>query len=138
MVRGMNSAYYSNLTERCEIGEIIYFRIFNSPLVIINSFSLARSALEMKNALYANPPDLYFASSVSGLQDVTLLQRDGPEHKESRRLFAGVMGSKASLTRFIPKVDTAVQNFLQDLLDNPEGTPLPVHIRKCAQASFLI
>jgi cytochrome P450 len=109
---------------------MIYLHVFGSPLVIINSFSATKSALENKSALYANPADFYFASNIVGLQEVTLLQPDGPAHKESRRLFAGVMGSKASLARFVPKVEAVVQHFLLQLLDKPEDRFLPIHIRR--------
>jgi cytochrome P450 len=93
-------------------------------MIILNSVELARKLFQGKANIYSDRPSLYMQGNLVGWNKTTFLMNDGPELKESRRLIAQEIGTRASITRFIPMIQTRNLNFLRMLLSdrNPEET----------------
>jgi cytochrome P450 len=89
-------------------------------MLVVNSIDVAMELLQEKNNLYSDRPVLHVAGELVGLNQLAVFMDEGRAHKEARRFFAQELGTKALTTRFVPLMETRIQQFIRQLLNGPE------------------
>ncbi|KZT05767.1 cytochrome P450 [Laetiporus sulphureus 93-53] len=100
-------------------GDMVYMNYLGQPIVILNSARAAREMLEKKGAFYSDRPVFTFLGRMVGWDNIMPFLPYGPRHRESRRLFAPVLGSRTTLERFIPLMEYQISRILPRLIRYP-------------------
>lgn len=94
--------------------------LLGQPLIIVGSHQTAIDMLERKTSLYSDRPRLTMARLV-GWDRLTALLPYGPRWRETRRLFAPALGSRASVVAFEPIMNVQITRALPRMVLNPNG-----------------
>jgi len=76
-------------------GDIVYLRVFNREIVVLNKFSVARDLLEKRSSIYSDRPP-FVLLNMMGWQDVTPLVPYGPQFRKHRRFIQQTFNQDAS------------------------------------------
>ena len=101
-------------------GNIMQIELLGQPLVIVGSHQTAVDMLERKTSMYSDRPRLTVARLV-GWDRLTALLPYSSRWRETRRLFAPALGSRASVVAFEPIMNVQITRALPRMMLNPRG-----------------
>ncbi|QRV90645.1 cytochrome P450 family protein [Ceratobasidium sp. AG-Ba] len=132
MPKGEGWKEFSNWGD--EYGDVVYARVLNQDIVILNSYEAAVDLLERRSAIYSSRPRLVLAGDLVGWNLSLGFMPYGNHLKETRKLLHEGMSTKA-MEELCPLVEREVLKFVQRLSDTPEE--FIQHIRQTAGAIVL-
>ncbi|QRV81909.1 cytochrome P450 family protein [Ceratobasidium sp. AG-Ba] len=110
-------------------GDIVYARVLNQDIVILNSYDTAVELLERRSAIYSTRPHLVMAGDLIGWAYGTALLPYGDRLKRSRKLLHDGMSLKA-MEDLWPLLEREALKYIRRLADTPEE--FAQHIRQTA------
>ncbi|KAI0753694.1 cytochrome P450 [Fomes fomentarius] len=102
-------------------GVMIYFRLFRTPTVVLNSLEGARDLLDKRSAKYSDRPRLVLLSELLGHDLSIAAMPYGDRFRKHRKLMHDGVGSKSALQRYRPIKVREAHILLRNLLDTPEA-----------------
>lgn len=102
--------------------------VLGQPVVILNSRRVVCEMLEKKSSIYSDRPVLQMGGELVGWKNTLVLLPYGDRFRRYRRLFHSLVGSHATIKRFLPVEELETRRFLRRVLAKPEN--LQQHIRK--------
>ncbi|KAG5723754.1 O-methylsterigmatocystin oxidoreductase [Termitomyces sp. T112] len=118
-----------------QYGKICSIKIFSQPIVILNSAKIANDMLDKKSPIYSDRPVLQMGGNLVGWKNTFVLLPYGDRFRRFRRLFHGIIGSRASMKQFFHIEELETHKFLRRVLAKPAD--LAEHIRHTAGAVIL-
>ncbi|PFH52584.1 hypothetical protein AMATHDRAFT_74066 [Amanita thiersii Skay4041] len=116
-------------------GDICSVTVLGQPIIILNSRKAAYEMLDKKSVIYSDRPTLQMGGELVGWKNTLVLLPYGDRFRRYRRLFHSLVGSHATIKKFIPVEELETRRFLRRVLAKPED--LASHIRKTAGAIIL-
>ncbi|KAG6836101.1 hypothetical protein H0H93_011374 [Arthromyces matolae] len=116
-------------------GDLISVNVLGQPIVIVNSAKVAHEMMDKKSHIYSDRPVLEMGGNLVGWKNTLVLLPYGDRFRRFRRLFHGVIGSRASMKQFSHVEEGETHKFLGRLLTDP--TNLKAHVRHMAVAIIL-
>ncbi|KAG9088543.1 hypothetical protein FS749_002077, partial [Ceratobasidium sp. UAMH 11750] len=117
-----------------QYGDVVYARVLNQDIVILNSYEAAAELLERRSAIYSSRPSLVMAGDLVGWKLTTGLLPYGNRLKQTRKLLHEGMSIKA-MEELWPLQEREAIKFVERLLQTPEE--FIQHIRQTAGATVL-
>ncbi len=102
--------------------------VLGQPIVILNSRRVVYEMLDKKSTIYSDRPVLQMGGELVGWKNTLVLLQYGDRFRRYRRFFHSLVGSHATIKRFLPVEELETQRFLRRVLTKPEE--LQTHIRK--------
>ncbi|KAG9103974.1 hypothetical protein FRC06_006413 [Ceratobasidium sp. 370] len=117
-----------------QYGDVVYARVLNQDMVILNSYEVAVELLERRSAIYSSRPSLVMAGDLIGWNLAAGLLPYGNRLKQTRKLLHEGMNVKA-MEELWPLQEHEAIKFVGRLLETPEE--FIQHIRQTAGATVL-
>ncbi|PFH50357.1 hypothetical protein AMATHDRAFT_145202 [Amanita thiersii Skay4041] len=115
-------------------GDIVYIRLFQQPIVILNNLQAARDILEKRGSIYSDRPRFVLFSELMGWASASTHVRYGPRFRKHRRFVNLTFNQRASLRLYPLQVQEA-HTLIDGLIRSPE---LYIqHFRRFAAATIL-
>ncbi|KAF8346573.1 cytochrome P450 [Amanita rubescens] len=115
-------------------GDLVYIRLFQQPVLILNSLRAAREILEQRGAIYSDRPRFVLFSELMGWASASTHVRYGPRFRKHRR-FVNLTFNQRATARLQPlqvkETFTLVGGFMQ------EPKLFIQHFRRFAAATIL-
>ncbi|KAG6915061.1 hypothetical protein DXG01_013668 [Tephrocybe rancida] len=118
-----------------QFGDISSATVLGQPIVVINSAKAAHEMLDRKSHIYSDRPVLEMGGNLVGWKNSLVLLPYGDRFRRFRRLFHGIIGSRASMKKFSHIEENETHKFLRRLLTEPAD--LAAHVRHTAVAIIL-
>ncbi|KAI1795388.1 cytochrome P450 [Ganoderma leucocontextum] len=104
-----------------EFGDVIYFKLFRTPAIVLNSLESARELLDKRSAKYSDRTRAVLLAELIG-HDLSLpFLRYGERFRKHRRWMHDAVGSKASLLKYRPIQIREAHLLLRNLLETPDN-----------------
>ncbi|KAH7928413.1 cytochrome P450 [Leucogyrophana mollusca] len=134
-VRGFNvNAPWLTYTEwAAAYGDLVYSRLFNQDIIVVNSEEVASALLDQRSHIYSDRPELV-TNELLGLSFNSVFLRYGPKWRFHRRLFHQVFKQDAALS-YRPMQLRKAHQLLRGLLEDPQD--YEAHIRLHSSAIIL-
>ncbi|KAF8639642.1 hypothetical protein AX17_000907 [Amanita inopinata Kibby_2008] len=116
-------------------GDVCSVTVLGQPIVILNSRKAVCDMLDKKSAIYSDRPTLQMGGELVGWKNTLVLLPYGDRFRRYRRLFHSLVGSHATIKKFLHIEELETRRFLRRVLAKPED--LSTHIRKTAGAIIL-
>ncbi|KAG6831860.1 hypothetical protein H0H92_006977 [Tricholoma furcatifolium] len=117
-------------------GPMTSINVLGQPILILNSAKVASEMLDKKSTIYSDRPVLQMGGNLVGWKNTfVLISSADRRFRRFRRLFHGVIGTRASLKQFSHIEQLETHRFIRRLLAKPAD--LAVHIRHTAGAIIL-
>ncbi|KAG5654671.1 hypothetical protein H0H81_009920 [Sphagnurus paluster] len=116
-------------------GDISSITVLGQPMIILNSAKAAYEMLDKKSPIYSDRPVLQMGGNLVGWKNTLVLLPYGDRFRRFRRMFHGVIGSRASMKNFAQIEEAETHRFLGRVLTKPSD--LSAHIRHTAGAIIL-
>ncbi|KAI0751469.1 cytochrome P450 [Daedaleopsis nitida] len=116
-------------------GPIVSVSFLGQPYVILNSVKHAGDMLDKKSSIYSSRPIIPVGGELVGWNRSLALLPYGNMFREYRRMISQLIGSKKSMERFYPLLDTCTRDFVSEVYQEPNE--LLKHIRRSAGAIIL-
>nr|BED42964.1 cytochrome P450 monooxygenase [Trametes versicolor] len=101
-------------------GDVVTMRIFNKPIILLNSAQAIVDLFEARSAIYSNRPHLTMACDLMGWGETVVLMPYNERFKNYRRLLK--VGLNTHVTReYWPLMEKEIAHELVWLLDNPDA-----------------
>lgn len=97
------------------------------PLVIVNSADIM-AQMDKQSAIYSDRPRLEMGGELVGYSKTIVIMPYGNRFRTFRKHFSRIMGTPATLSRFLPMVETEIRKFVKRTLTKP--TVLSEQLRK--------
>ncbi|OSX65938.1 hypothetical protein POSPLADRAFT_1177392 [Postia placenta MAD-698-R-SB12] len=120
-----------------EYGDLIYLRIFATPVLVVHSLSAARELLEGKNSVTSDRPHMVFVREFLGYDSCFPFIPYGETWRQQRKWVHTALETKESLASYSRSQRRAVHALLSDLLDKPERYPQP-YIKRRFMAAMMM
>ncbi|KAK7685068.1 hypothetical protein QCA50_011905 [Cerrena zonata] len=100
-------------------GELVTFRVFNKPIILLNSSKAIVDLFEARSAIYSNRPHLVMANELMGWGETVVLMPYNERFKNYRKLLK--VGLNTNVTReYWPLIEKEIGHSLVRLLDDPD------------------
>ncbi|KZT69355.1 cytochrome P450 [Daedalea quercina L-15889] len=115
-------------------GNVVYARIINKPVIILNCVQTARDLLEKHGARYSGRPHTTFIIDIVQWSQIVNMQYSD-RWRRHRRWFQTAFQSRSTLNAYESLQHMEVQKLLRDLLCKPEE--FAMHIKRYVAALML-
>ncbi|KAK2465511.1 hypothetical protein APHAL10511_002403 [Amanita phalloides] len=115
-------------------GDMVYIRLFQQPVIILNSLRVARDILEQRGAIYSDRPRFVLFSELMGWASASTHVRYGPRFRKHRR-FVNLTFNQRATTRLQPLQVKETFTLLDGFMQEPEL--FVQHFRRFAAATIL-
>ncbi|TFY56489.1 hypothetical protein EVJ58_g7611 [Rhodofomes roseus] len=116
-------------------GDLIFLRMFTTPLLVVNSARAARDLLEKRSAKYSGRPYSVFHIELIGWDAEIGIMNYGERFKKHRRWVQAAFFDKAALAQLLPVQTREAHTLLANLLRDPEN--FARHLHRFSGASML-
>ncbi|CAJ2510785.1 Uu.00g064100.m01.CDS01 [Anthostomella pinea] len=116
-------------------GPISSVSLLGTTIVILNSAQATGELLEKRSPIYSSRPQSVFGGDMCGWNQTTGPLAYGDRLRNHRKSMHSVLGTRASLSRFLPLQEIEVHRFLFRVLETPSD--LIKHVRTEAGAIIL-
>ncbi|EUC65529.1 cytochrome P450 family protein [Rhizoctonia solani AG-3 Rhs1AP] len=117
---------------RRKYGDVVYARVLDQDLVILNTREAAFELLECRSYKYSDRPRLVMANELVGWGNSLATMGHGERHKRMRKLFHEGMSAKA-MDKLGYMLENETVKFIHNLLESPEK--LQSHARQATNAT---
>ncbi|KAG7087715.1 hypothetical protein E1B28_013662 [Marasmius oreades] len=115
-------------------GDVVFFRIFHQPTVLLNTFEAAQDLLEKRGAIYSDRPRFVLFSELMGWQNASTHVPYGPRFRKHRRFIHQTFNQQAA--QFLkPIQEKETLTLIKGLMTTPEH--FSRHLRRFAAATIL-
>ncbi|ESK85381.1 cytochrome p450 [Moniliophthora roreri MCA 2997] len=114
----MNRLWHSLVEWKKIYGDIVYIRLFNQDVIILNSAKVAGDLLDRRAANYSQRPRMLVAEYLTGGSIIALIGH-GTRWRSMRRAAHEILNIKASVSYFPIHMREGIQLAL-DILDSPQ------------------
>jgi hypothetical protein len=87
-------------------------------MLVLNTVGTVMRIMQVKAPIFSGRPTIHSFGELAGWDHTPLLMHDGSELKESRRLYAQEVGTRAANARFENTIYMRAQHFANKLLEN--------------------
>ncbi|TFY56486.1 hypothetical protein EVJ58_g7609 [Rhodofomes roseus] len=116
-------------------GDLIFLRMFSTPLLVVNSARAARDLLEKRSAKYSDRPYSVLFIDLIGWDAEIGIMNYGERFKKHRRWVQAAFFDKAALAQLLPVQIREAHTLLANLLRDPEN--FARHLHRFSGASML-
>ncbi|KZT03186.1 cytochrome P450 [Laetiporus sulphureus 93-53] len=110
-------------------GDVVYARLFQKHVIVLNSVHAARELLEKRGAIYSDRPRfVMYAELAKAYQPNIVLMNYGDAWREQRKWYQATLSTRAALNSFQPVQRREMARFLSELLRTPKDFAL--HIKR--------
>ena len=100
-------------------GDVIYFSVLGQETIILNSSKAAVELLDKRSATYSNRPVVMMCGEISGWNKSLALTQYGPRFREFRKFMGKLMGTRASMERFVPLQERETAKCMARIMADP-------------------
>ncbi|KAF8637102.1 hypothetical protein AX17_003006 [Amanita inopinata Kibby_2008] len=115
-------------------GDIVYIRLFQQPVVILNGLQVARDILEKRGSIYSDRPRFVLFSELMGWASASTHVRYGPRFRKHRR-FVNLTFNQRAIPRLRPLQVQEALILIDGLVHSPDS--YLQHFRRFAAATIL-
>lgn len=115
-------------------GDVVYIRLFQQPIVILNSLQAARDILEKRGAIYSDRPRFVLFSELMGWASASTHVRYGPRFRKHRR-FVNLTFNQQAASRLRPLQVKEAFTLMDGFIQTPDL--FLQHFRRYAAATIL-
>ncbi|KAI0363937.1 cytochrome P450 [Pilatotrama ljubarskyi] len=108
-------------------GDVVYAKLFQRPVLVLNSLRAAQDLLEKKSSKYSGRPRLILLSELMGWDNVITHMPYGERFRKHRRWMQDGFQSKAALLGYRPIQRRETYTFLSGLLESPADFVNHIH-----------
>ncbi|KAG9316767.1 cytochrome P450 [Chiua virens] len=101
-------------------GDLVYTRMFNMNVLVINSAKIARDLVELRSNIYSDRPK-YATAEPYGIADGTLLMPYGDTWRLHRRIYHQSMNAEAA-KNYQPMQFAKARQLIVNLAEDPQGS----------------
>ncbi|KAH9916576.1 cytochrome P450 [Epithele typhae] len=105
---------------RKQFGDVIFFRLFRTPTLLLNSLSAARDLLDKRSAKYSDRPRMVVMNEMIGFTNTTPTMHYDERFRRQRKWIHDAMGTRVALDSYAPLMRRAGRVLVRDLLESPE------------------
>ncbi|KAF8626674.1 hypothetical protein AX15_004764 [Amanita polypyramis BW_CC] len=116
------------------LGDLVYIRLFQQPVLILNSLQVARDMLEKRGAIYSDRPRFVLFSELMGWACASTHLRYGPRFRKHRR-FVNLTFNQRATIRLQPIQVKETFTLLDGFIQEPKL--FIQHFRRFAAATIL-
>ncbi|KZT03203.1 cytochrome P450 [Laetiporus sulphureus 93-53] len=117
-------------------GDVLYLRILQKEIIVLNSLRAARDLLEKRGFIYSDRPRfVMFCELVYSFHPNFSLMPYGDRWRRHRKWYQGSLQARVSLNAFQPVQEREAKIFLQSMLKTPKE--FVAHINRYAGAVLL-
>ncbi|KAI0776613.1 cytochrome P450 [Trametes elegans] len=116
-------------------GDIIYFKVLQTPTIVLNSIEAARDLLDKRNSKYSDRPRSVYHGELLGEEASLTALSYGDRFRRHRRWLYDSVGNKEKLRSLRYLQRREVRKLMRNLLNDPE--PFMDHLHLCL-ASLLL
>ncbi|KAH9916560.1 cytochrome P450 [Epithele typhae] len=102
-----------------QYGEVVYAKIFQRPVLILNTLRAAQELLEKKSSNFSDRPRLILLAELMGWDNVVTHLKMGERHKRHRKWMHDNFQTKSALDGYRTVQLRETYTFLAGLLDTP-------------------
>nr|BED42941.1 cytochrome P450 monooxygenase [Trametes versicolor] len=101
-------------------GDVVTMRVFNKPIILLNSAQAIIDLLEARSAIYSSRPHLTMACDLMGWGETVVLMPYNERFKNYRRLLKVGLGTQVT-REYWPLMEKEIARELVRLLDSPDA-----------------
>ncbi|EMD36586.1 hypothetical protein CERSUDRAFT_84764 [Gelatoporia subvermispora B] len=116
-------------------GDVVYARLFQTPAIVLNSWSAARDLMEKRSWNYSGRPRLTLLVELMGWDSVVTHMQCDSRWRKHRKWIQDALQSKDSLSEHKPLHRRETYSFLHSIIESSEG--IVPHIRRYAAAQMV-
>ncbi|TFY58716.1 hypothetical protein EVJ58_g6245 [Rhodofomes roseus] len=116
-------------------GDVIFLRMFNTPVLVLNSAKAARDLLEKRSTKYSDRPYSIRFIELLGWDASFGLRNYGEMFRRHRRWLQAPFFDKASIAQYLPVQTREAHVLLSNLLVDPDS--FVKHVRRFSGATML-
>ncbi|KAI9571164.1 cytochrome P450 [Boletus coccyginus] len=110
---------------RKSFGDLVYTRIFNMDVLVINSAKVARDLVELRSSIYSDRPRFATAEPY-GIADGTLLMSYGDVWRLHRRIYQQALNNEAAVS-YRPMQCAKARQLIINLAEDPRHFSVHLH-----------
>ncbi|KAJ3863973.1 cytochrome P450 [Lentinula novae-zelandiae] len=115
-------------------GDVVYLRIFQQPMLILNSLEAAQDLLHQRSSIYSDRPNFVLLNDLMGWQNASTHVRYGPRFRRHRRFIYQTFNQRAVETlRSVQEKE--ISHLIQDLIREPEQ--VAQHLQRFTAATIM-
>ncbi|CCM02057.1 uncharacterized protein FIBRA_04133 [Fibroporia radiculosa] len=104
------------------IGDIVFARLFQTPVLVLNSVEVARLLLEKRGSKYSDRPRFVKLLDVIGwTYNFSLRAYEDPDWRRQRKWFQAAFQARNGLNRYRSLQQDRVQALMRNLVESPEA-----------------
>ena len=100
-------------------GDVIHFSVLGQDTIVLNSSKAAIELLDKRSATYSNRPIVMMCGEISGWNKSLGLTQYGPRFREFRKFMSRVIGTRASIERFVPLQERETAKCIARIMADP-------------------
>ncbi|KAJ4481158.1 cytochrome P450 [Lentinula aciculospora] len=117
-----------------EYGDVVYLKLFQQSLVVLNSLDAAQNLLHQRSSIYSDRPNFVLFNDLMGWQNASTHVRYGPRFRRHRRFIHQTFNQRAVETlRGVQEKE--ICHLIQGLMDEPEQ--VTQHLRRFVAATIM-
>ncbi|KZT03183.1 cytochrome P450 [Laetiporus sulphureus 93-53] len=102
-------------------GDVVYARLFQKHVIVLNSIHAARELLEKRGAAYSDRPRfVMYAEVIKAFDPNLVLMKYGDAWRQQRKWFQTTISTRTALNSFQPVQRREMARFLSELLRTPK------------------
>ena len=101
------------------LGDVAYINVLGQHMVILNSSKAAVDLLDKRSATYSDRPILMMCGELVGWNRSLALTQYGPRFREFRKFMGRLIGTRASMERFVPLQERETAKCLARIMADP-------------------
>ncbi|KAI0703111.1 cytochrome P450 [Earliella scabrosa] len=102
-------------------GDVIYFKLFRTPTVVLNSLESARDLLDKRSVKYSDRPRMVLLAELGGHDTSLPPMRYGDRFRKHRKWMHDFVSNKSALQTYRPVQLQEAHILLRNLLDTPDA-----------------
>ena len=101
------------------LGDVTYINVLGQDMIILNSSKAAVDLLDKRSATYSDRPILMMCGEIVGWNKSLALTQYGPRFREFRKFMGRLIGTRASMERFVPLQERETAKCLARIMADP-------------------
>ncbi|KAH9856166.1 cytochrome P450 [Lenzites betulinus] len=111
-----------------QYGDVVYFKIFRTPMIVLNSIEAARDLLDKRSAKYSDRPRMVLFAEMIGQEASLPSIGYGARLRRHRKWMYDGVGNKEKLKSYQSIQLAGVRNLSRNLLSDPRHFPEHIHL----------
>ncbi|KAJ3775821.1 cytochrome P450 [Lentinula raphanica] len=104
-----------------EYGDVVYLRVFQQPMLVLNTLESARDLLHKRSSIYSDRPKFVLLDELMGWHNASTIVQYGPRFRRHRRFIQQTF-NQVAINELRAIQEKQISYLLQDIIDKPEQT----------------